>query len=281
MEELLQENARLRAENEKLRNLAFTHTSEDKDGNGTATEVFRLLELPKEIRLLIYEYAVVPGTITLRFDATAEDSATNGERYNGIDAPIYGDTQLFCVSKQIKEEALPLYLAKNLFIWPVVNTSYLQLYTFPDGVIYGSNASKYLRHLSISFDYRGIDAHLCAATWLELAKRPWVQQLQPGLRPLHAHVLADAFMYGVWIAVGRGLAQFSRLHRLSVSFEKTYCTWGCCRRFEKAVNLLFLEDWESAPKVIEIRGLENEEEREYFEDRAEVEVAAGTVLRFA
>ena len=61
------------------------------------------MDLPKEIRLEIYEYLLVPSTIALRYDASL---ANYDERYSGFNQAKYAESQLFLVSRQVKDEAL-------------------------------------------------------------------------------------------------------------------------------------------------------------------------------
>ena len=77
------------------------------------------MDLHKEMRLDIYEYLLVPGTIPFRYN---KEIMIEDERYDnqsepdGVLSRSYAETQIFLVSSQVRDEALPLYLGKNLFM---------------------------------------------------------------------------------------------------------------------------------------------------------------------
>ncbi|KAK5678619.1 hypothetical protein LTS10_009063 [Elasticomyces elasticus] len=153
------EIARLRNENEQLR-LALNHALEvakclllqPKPPSCTKSH---FLELPKELRLIIYEYLVVPGTITIRFN---EERREYDQRYDTITEPSYGETQLFLVSKQIKDESLPLYYAANNFFCHGLSVHDMVTQAYSGNSfsrhIYGANIREHVRSLSIAVDMR-------------------------------------------------------------------------------------------------------------------------------
>ncbi|KAK5121122.1 hypothetical protein LTR85_005606 [Meristemomyces frigidus] len=149
MEALLEEVERLRAGNAQLRK-ANNFEADD-------SAPFRFLDVPKDVRSMIYEYLVVPGTITLRYKA---ELAKHDNRYAELatSLPSYGQTQIFAVCGQIKDEALPLYISKNLFIWPAGGQNIQPLFAADvESGVYGDQSQLYMRRLSVSLDYRDVD----------------------------------------------------------------------------------------------------------------------------
>ena len=119
-ERLRAEQERLRAEQERLR------AEEARTWDIIRSQqVFQSLDVPKEdIRLLIYELVLVPGKASLRHKV----KLGLHDGLNTMAPPSFGETQLFEVCKQIKEEALPVYPSKNVFIWPPGGESIKRLF---------------------------------------------------------------------------------------------------------------------------------------------------------
>lgn len=74
------------------------------------------MDLPKELRLSIYELLLVPGTITIQYDNYELERWCYDKRYDSIKTSSLSETQIFLVSKQVMDEALPLYATQNLFL---------------------------------------------------------------------------------------------------------------------------------------------------------------------
>ncbi|KAK5732831.1 hypothetical protein LTR17_010249 [Elasticomyces elasticus] len=187
------EIARLRNENQQLR-IALDHALDIakhlllQPKPPTCTKS-HFLDLPKELRLSIYEYLVVPGTITIRFN---EDRRERDQRYDTITGPSYGETQLFLVSKQVKDESLSLYYASNKFFCHGV--SFYDMVAQESsrnsfsGLIYGANICENVRSLSIAVDMRDCLYGIAAlSTVYDFDGGERRVYLVPGRATQHAH----------------------------------------------------------------------------------------------
>lgn len=77
------------------------------------------MNLHKETRLNVYECLLAPGRITLRYNKgmmIEDERYDNQSEPDGVLSRSYAETQIFLVSTQVRDEALPLYLGKNLFM---------------------------------------------------------------------------------------------------------------------------------------------------------------------
>jgi len=111
VQRLRQENAALRAELQALRSLTQLQISSSTTRAGHE-QTFDFMKLPRELRNLVYELCVVVGNIYIAMPTkfSREDMRCQQPR----DAPA--TTSLFAVNKQVRHEALELYLARNHFI---------------------------------------------------------------------------------------------------------------------------------------------------------------------
>lgn len=259
---LVHENEELRIENEQLRARVelFTHeTSGGKESN-LLSQPFWFMDLHKEIRLEIYEYLLVPGVITLRHSDGVYDE---DERYAELEnTPIYAETQLFLVSKQVKDGSLPLYLSRNLFIVPPGRQSWIcaqALYDSPNHVIYGSTSAQLFRRLSIAFDLRDCNLQTMAVQSIGAMTAPdtayWPRlSFTERMMAIHSSAEDDLISHH-WCLLGETIALHLRLNFLQLNFENSYCPFGCCDLRGHAVKRLTEVDWAYSPKLIEILGV--------------------------
>ncbi|KAF2114708.1 hypothetical protein BDV96DRAFT_83619 [Lophiotrema nucula] len=91
-------------------------TIKPKDDLPQSISRYHFLELPTELRIMIYEELLVVGKV---FYEVEEDNVKNGKRYRGWKLFRKPEVQLLRVCKQIHEEAEPVYLSWNLFVLPV------------------------------------------------------------------------------------------------------------------------------------------------------------------
>ncbi|KAK4543950.1 hypothetical protein LTR36_004724 [Oleoguttula mirabilis] len=278
--ELVQENARLRAELDHYRHLAATSSA-----SATAVSVHsgdappqvtasRFMDLPKELRLDIYEYLLTPGTITLRYPKAS--IRQHDPRYKAIPAPLHAETQLFLVSKTVKEEAVPLYLASNLFVWHPINifgdSESRGNRLFGSTEIYGRLANLHLRRLSLALDCRDVDTHGCAmdivhgrgfgvetSAWApEFAAREDIQQQREDYCPWQMWNAAEYH----WCDVCGCMAGSRKLEYLHVGLRYCYCPAGCCRMVKEAKAAIeSCGGWRRPLKVLEFSGVRDEGEK--------------------
>ena len=271
-EKLLHENAKFRAENVALRTQA--RLLGDATVNGQVPNAiqhsFRFLDLPKELRLQIYEWLVVPGTITLRlrFDMCCQD-----ERYPDgyVLTPTYAETQLFLVSKQVKNEALPLYLSKNLFICPAGWQSFLTTEGV-DGTLkyfnYGGMTENHLRRLSIAFDVRDVPVWDIAGRAInqdDAQDAQWLAATTPERQiTIHNKMIEEMLEHWDWLS--ENIAELLRLDLLQINFKNSYCAFGCCNLLAKAIESLIQTHWAHSPKKIDIWGVSRPHDMLFVQD---------------
>ncbi|KAK5719262.1 hypothetical protein LTR15_007785 [Elasticomyces elasticus] len=265
------EIARLRNENQQLR-LALDHALEvakclllqPKPPSCTKSH---FLDLPKELRLIIYEYLIVPGTITIRF---SEDRRERDQRYDTITEPSYGETQLFLVSKQIKDESLPLYHAANNFFCHGLSVHYMVAQAYSGNSfsrhIYGTNIREHVRSLSIAVDMRD--------TSFEFAALGTVYDDESGKKrkysvPGHATECARVSIIGnarVQIMfLLRAVASCEKLENLQVNLANAYCGMGCCRSDRWLLKNITCCKWPPTLVSIEVMGLVDSAEQKKVE----------------
>lgn len=264
-ERLVCHNLALLEENKKLRALLA-----GKDV--AAPQVFRFMDLPKDIRLNVYDYVLKPGKVTLQFKK--EYAGWGGDsRYAGMTGPVHAQTQLFQISKEVRDEALPLYLAQNMFIYPHIPSC--SLGTLSMDMYYGESCAAHMRSLSVAFDFRCTQkihnqffgtreqaeleqsAGAESDVWWKSSKVERQEELHEG---------AVGFIECSYDSICQNVRLLKRLDYLQVNVRNAVCGWGCCRMVSTVASQLFDEDqpWANTPRLLEVLGVHGEQEKDDF-----------------
>lgn len=158
----------------------------------TSIPTARLLTLPAELRLEIYDHLLVPGDVLVRhsrhateYDVRFPSPLTEVVKYNDRDrwrwqpdshtwqkkAPK-AETQLFLVCKSVRDEAMQHFLATNTFVMMGVDFKlpYMSWGVYPP-------RDTHIRHLSIAFDRRACNMERLLSA-LDTTRSQW-QQTHP------------------------------------------------------------------------------------------------------
>jgi hypothetical protein len=155
VQRLQQEVAALRAEIQTLRSTAQLQASQPTTQAGHE-QTFDFMRLPRELRNLVYEFCVVVGEVRIgNHDNWAQYPDMRYIHREGAKA----ETSLFAVNKQIRVEALELYLSKNHFV-------------VPSTAMWTSDGS-------------------CAGYWHHISGRP-------GISAVHKHVRSISMPFDFW-----------------------------------------------------------------------------------
>ncbi|KAF2246738.1 hypothetical protein BU26DRAFT_521173 [Trematosphaeria pertusa] len=239
---------------------------------------FRFLDLPAEMRVMIYEELVVVGKI---FYTHNLHDVENGRRCHGFELFKKPKLTIFLVCKQIHTEAEKVYLTKNLFVLPV-NWPAFQPFTTrntSDEVedddesskqpaapryLFSASALDSVKNISISIDQKQLEHYGCSHS-------AWTQIYEPAIGPFdqltrhqrfdHIHDLELDDVADQWLDLVHSLpVPPTGLHYLEVDFTNAYCPIGCCRPIHLAVG-----DWITlvAPKKLDVIGVLPDEERQF------------------
>lgn len=274
------ENERLREENKHLKGEA---TRDDEHANGNIPQAFRFLDLPKDIRVMIYDLCLVRGRITIRnpikdvcmapHDPREPEKKESRCEVPRKDFDIPSQTlplQLFQVNRQIYCEAAPIFLSKNHFVIPHTQGDFP---TFKNrrstkGVfVYEGMAKQYIRSLSISLHCHTYDSDLegsvrdrgyldrksqLPGTWGTETEAEWLQRVHDDS--------IDNLCYSAWSGL-KDAVEVLTLKYLEVDLTDCYCGFSCHRL---VLNALY-EFWYWAPgppDLTEIIGTASDEERQ-------------------
>ncbi|CAJ2508806.1 Uu.00g138320.m01.CDS01 [Anthostomella pinea] len=262
---------------------------------GVGTEFHGFMDLPREIRDMVYAYRLVRGSVFLPNAAgghvviygrwrTRDYYRQPYGRYAGLPADWgegYASGQhiglISGVSKTIHQEAAPLFYGGNRFVFPYGNTDFASCYDRVRLPWYHDYFDM-MRDISITFDMRDQDDQ---ATDLECRYHsgpgPDEYDDEDAVPPGTSTSMQLDYMVRLHREKNSTVeTQYDErlrhtvgmtLDRLQLSFEECYCGLGCCRKVNYVLdNLCLLSHWEvRPPKLIEVFGWNNETERERIE----------------
>lgn len=217
-------------------------------------QAFQLLDLPAELRILIYEHLVVVGRVFFMPDAFSRTQNASCEVYSQYSKP---DLSILRVSRQIHGEAEPVYLTVNLFVLPSsfvfyspfrnpLTHDFIFLPASPeskDRQLFSARGLELIRHVSMSFCARGI----CFDPFPGMNRTSW-DSAAPGYRFQDltfvqrlglAHNRACAQLAISFQIIVRGLMLFNEgLSNLEIDLKNSFCPFGCCRNVYARMEFL-------------------------------------------
>ncbi|KAI0133863.1 hypothetical protein BJ170DRAFT_678791 [Xylariales sp. AK1849] len=245
------------------------------------TEFYGFLTLPGEIRRLIYSMALVKGKVFVPSIETDPELGVrrftlknthdlDGQRYLRYDGLPYdvGNWRekrykqfglISGVNKLIQDEATNIFLRGNQFVFPTGNYGHLVCFSrsYERALCYG----RLVRDVSFPFDMRD-----CVASDINARYDHEGDDVHPVVSFAELHDYRHSYLEKVW---ARRIKQIRKmeLDRLQLTFDECYCESGCCRKVSWVCDEL-VRDWDVLPpKVIEVVGWLDDDERQKIQER--------------
>ncbi|KUI61169.1 hypothetical protein VP1G_08362 [Cytospora mali] len=231
------------------------------------TEFHGFLQLPSEIRNMVYGLLLVKGTVIVPNNTKNSDiryvkywkdhQGAAYERYEGLERELKGLQRrnrereplflLHGVSRTFHAEAIRVYFGNNRFILPSSNLFRPSLFGSLVRIVSddvqemdhrsskefekGRNNAPLVRDVSYTFDMRDYQMedhdNLCYNEELRESIDKESRSSQEALRMLHDQKVYELEV--VW-AERIDAIKWMTLDRLDLSFEECYCNTGCCRK---------------------------------------------------
>jgi len=260
-----------------------TTTSQDT----TVFTPFRFLDLPVELRVMVYEELVIVGKVFYTPDTYAVE---NEERFEDWESYRVPSLAILRTCKQVHGEAEKIYLAKNLFVLPDESTKRQPFVgtglchnakslditrthvPFPDRWLFSASAPRLIKSISIGFSGRSFEGFpaLDHSSWKTEAD---FDSLAPAARLQIAHERAKNYLDGhldgyiedlfCFFKFGGGPA-LKRMNYIEFDLSNAFCPTGCCRMAEQGWSqIMYL-----GPRKTSFLGVRNAQEADII--RAEV-----------
>jgi hypothetical protein len=235
-------------------------------------QTFRFLDLPEDLRNMVYKLCVVVGEVRISRPGQAQSVDMRYGHARGARAEV----SLFRVNKQVRRESLPLYLSSNHFVIPAVETSSLEdpedAETAVTSVIPGCHDYEYHRHLrSVSIS---LDCRESFRSAMNLCTRKEHTDFHFGHDPLeevasvldhHNDIATDLHNYFHYI-VTNVIALSDNMRKIQINVQNATCGSGCHRLipllFENSMPSSFAVFAETCElESLDFLGTVNEKER--------------------
>ena len=216
---LRQENAALRAE---LLAMRLFSTSRDE-------RTFDFLKLPRELRNLVYECCVAVGEVRI---GGADWVQQPDMRYK-LPKSAKAELSLFTVNKQIRLEALEVYLSKNHFVVPNAAMWWssgprIHFTRRIPGLPKRSVVHEQWRSVSIPVDFRGIPAEDDGTDSINLDDRLDTSEEVSTMVERHNEYAFD-FYFNALSTLAHIIPSNRQLRRLQINVQNATCRLGCHR----------------------------------------------------
>ena len=178
-----------------------------------ATQPFRFMDLPAEMRVEIYKSLVVVGKVSYTPDWYELE---NSARFKDLDTTPVPSLTILRVSKVVHEEAEDVYLTQNIFVLPLCWGDMHPFEAKPESSraarkrhSFSSNAFAKLRHVSIAYCIRS------SKTSLVKSNSSWAEEGVKSFGEVdtinEAHVWAHHFMCNTRRIARNDLKEFKAL----------------------------------------------------------------------
>ena len=259
LQELQEENAALRAELRALRSSTQLQAPHSTSRAGHE-QAFEFLKLPRELRNHVYEFCVVVGEVRVGDHKWLQRADMRYKHPEGARAEV----SLFTVNKQIRLEALEVFLSKNHFVLP--NAAISSPNGFRDGYVRHipgcpgrSLVRKYLRSISIPFDFRSFTEESDGEYPINFASDDGARGGVDRVIHLHDNFAFQLMDSSMW-ALTSIILYYRQLRRLQINLQNATCRLGCHRLIDMIFNAsemkARLKEWISEETVDRIQSLE-------------------------
>ncbi|KAK4543885.1 hypothetical protein LTR36_004659 [Oleoguttula mirabilis] len=241
----------------------FPSLPENKATPQTESQVFRFVDLPPELRNVIYELCLAKGKVFLR------PRPTYDQRYEGYEHFDRPDWQLLSVSRQVRTEAVAVLTSHNHFVISYEHDGW-EPFLGPNGhhakipmackqVALATHVRKHLNSVSITFELRNMVGD---AVRLARYGRSLSDSEDGEASVLHTHErIGD--LCGQWWQLAKRAA-CPNLRFLQVNIANCLCPIGCHRLIHEAANAIRETSFGRRLEVIEILGTVSSSERTAF-----------------